>query len=31
MEKEAFEDLIADYEAHGGENSFVHSICKPES
>lgn len=31
MEKEAFEDLIADYEAHGGQNSFVHSICEPES
>lgn len=31
MEKEAFEDLIADYEAHGGENSFVHSVCEPES
>lgn len=31
MEKKAFEDLIADYEAHGGENSFVHSVCKPES
>lgn len=31
MEKEAFEDLIKDYEAHGGKNSFVHSICEPES
>lgn len=31
MEKEAFEDLIRDYENHGGENSFVHSICEPES
>lgn len=31
MEKESFEDLIKRYEAAGGENSFVHSICKPES
>lgn len=31
MEKEAFEDLIHDYEAHGGKNSFVHTICEPES
>lgn len=31
MEKEAFEDLIRDYEAHGGKNSFVHEICEPES
>lgn len=30
MEKEAFEDLIASYEAAGGTNSFVHSICEPE-
>lgn len=31
MEKEAFEDLIRSYEAAGGMNSFVHSICEPES
>lgn len=31
MEKEAFNDLILDYEAHSGSNSFVHSICEPES
>lgn len=31
MEKEAFQDLIRDYEAHGGKNSFVHTICDPES
>lgn len=31
MEKEAFDGLIRDYESHGGENSFVHSICEPES
>ena len=31
MEREAFNDLISDYEAHGGQNSFVHSICEPES
>ena len=31
MEKEAFEDLIASYENSGGTNSFVHSICEPES
>lgn len=31
MEKEAFEDLIKDYEQHGGENSFVHSVCELES
>lgn len=31
MEKEAFEDLIHDYEQHGGKNSFIHSICEPES
>ena len=30
MEKEAFEDLIKDYEVHGGKNSFVHTICEPE-
>lgn len=31
MEREAFYDLIRDYENHGGKNSFVHSICEPES
>lgn len=31
MEKESFRDLISDYEAHGGTNSFVHEICLPES
>jgi len=31
MEKEAFIGLIRDYEEHGGENSFVHTICEPES
>lgn len=31
MDKESYEGLIKDYEAHGGENSFVHKICEPES
>lgn len=31
MEKESFGDLIRDYEAHGGKNSFVHDTCEPES
>lgn len=31
MEKEAFEDLVKSYENAGGKNSFVHSICEPES
>lgn len=31
MDQEAFRGLIADYENHGGENSFVHDICEPES
>lgn len=31
MEKESFMGLIRDYEAHGGENSFVHTVCEPES
>lgn len=31
MEKEAFEDLIRSYEEAGGKNSFIHSICEPES
>lgn len=30
MELEALEDLIATYEAHGGENSFVHSVVQKE-
>ena len=31
MEEEALKGLIKQYEAHGGENSFVHSIVEPES
>lgn len=31
MEKEAFLDLVASYEKHGGKNSFVHDTCLPES
>ena len=31
MEKEAFEDLVKAYEASGGKNSFIHTICEPES
>ena len=31
MEKEAFEGLIRQYEAHGGTNSFVHSEAEPKS
>lgn len=31
MDEDAFRDLIQDYEAHGGTNSFIHSICEPES
>lgn len=31
MEEETFRGLITDYEAHGGKNSFVHSICEAES
>lgn len=31
MEKEAFDDLIRSYEDAGGKNSFVHTICEPES
>ena len=31
MEKDAFDDLIASYEAAGGENSFVHEVCQPKS
>lgn len=27
---ETLKDLIADYERHGGENSFVHSLVQPE-
>ncbi len=30
MEKEALEDLIKQYEAHGGKNSFVHSVVEAE-
>lgn len=30
MELEALEDLIETYEAHGGENSFVHSVVQRE-
>lgn len=31
MDKESFNDLIRAYEASGGSNSFVHSVCEPES
>lgn len=31
MEKEAFDDLIRSYEFSGWKNSFIHSICEPES
>ena len=31
MEKEAFGDLIDEYEDAGGKNSFVHSVVQPES
>lgn len=31
MDKESYDGLIKDYEAHGGSNSFVHTICEPES
>lgn len=27
---ETLKDLIADYERHGGKNSFVHSLVQPE-
>lgn len=30
MELEALEDLIATYEAHGGDNSFIHSVVQKE-
>ena len=30
MELDALEDLIETYEAHGGENSFVHSVVQKE-
>ena len=30
MELESLEDLIATYEAHGGTNSFVHSVVQKE-
>lgn len=31
MEREAFNDLIVEYEDAGGSNSFVHTIVQPES
>lgn len=31
MDKEAFEGLIKSYEDSGGDNSFVHETCQPES
>lgn len=31
MEKEAFDELIASYEAAGGKNSFIHETCQPKS
>ena len=31
MEKESFNGLIKSYENHGGQNSFVHEKCQPES
>ncbi len=31
MEREAFNSLIHQYEELGNENSFVHTICEPES
>lgn len=31
MDKEAFDDLVRAYESVGGSNSFVHTICEPES
>ena len=31
MEKEAFDDLIKSYEAAGGKNSFLHTVCVPAS
>lgn len=30
MEREALEDLLEEYESHGGMNSFCHSIVQPE-
>lgn len=30
MEREALKGLIEQYEAHGGRNSFVHSVVEPE-
>lgn len=30
MEREALEDLLEEYESHGGTNSFCHSIVQPE-
>ena len=31
MDQEAFKDLIRSYEEAGGNNSFVHEKCEPES
>lgn len=31
MEKDAFDDLIRSYEDAGGSNSFVHTVCVPQS
>lgn len=31
MEREAFNDLIDEYEDAGGSNSFVHTVVQPES
>lgn len=31
MEKDAFEELVKCYEEAGGENSFVHTVCIPNS
>lgn len=31
MEEEALRDLISQYEAHGGKNSFVHDTVEPET
>lgn len=31
MEKEAFDDLLEEYESHNGTNSFIHTIVQPES
>lgn len=31
MDKEAFNDLVKAYEAAGGKNSFIHSVCIPNT